>query len=74
MKPKKKYKVTVFSTDPEEGWEKVYGDIYDVFIDANSPSEVMEKLKVSKAQILFIDLVAYHGRLSKVADLYMKGE
>lgn len=74
MKPKKKYKVTVFSTDPEEGWEKVYGDIYDVFIDANSPSEVMEKLKDSKAQILFIDLAAYHGRLSKVADLYMKGE
>ncbi|BBG23889.1 hypothetical protein [Sulfuracidifex tepidarius] len=72
MKPKRRYRVMVYSNNPKEGWVKVYDKLYDVFVDANSPEEVREALE--DEQILFIDLVSYKGRLSKVADLYMRKE
>ncbi len=70
MKPKKRYRVMIYSERPKEGWTRVYDKLYDVFVDADGLEEVKEMFK--EEQVLFIDLVGYKGRLRRVADLYMK--
>ncbi len=72
----RRYRVTVYSTSSLSEAARVYGNIYDLFIDVKSFSELKEKLSKLQSQyeiiILSIDLIDVKGRIKDIVGTYLK--
>ncbi|AAK41246.1 pseudouridylate synthase [Saccharolobus solfataricus] len=72
----RKYRVTVYSTSSLSDAIRVYGNIYDLYIDAKSFSELNEKLSKLKSQyeiiVLSVDLIDVKGRIKDIIENYLK--
>lgn len=56
------YKILVYSKSENKDAKKVYGNLYQFFIEANNFDELKEKLKGIQGEIISIDLVSSEGK------------
>lgn len=67
---KRLYRVTVYSDKEIAEAIRVYGNIYDIFIEAKDIKELRDKIQTYN--VISIDLVSTYGKSKLVADTYIK--
>ncbi|MEM0374418.1 MAG: pseudouridylate synthase [Sulfolobaceae archaeon] len=71
-KPNKRvYKVLVYSEKELENAEKVYENLYDIYIEAVNSEELIEKLRALNVEVIAIDLIEADGKHKKIIETFM---
>ena len=69
---KRLYRVTIYSEQEVKDGIRIYGNLYDIFVEAKDSKELLAKLE--GLTVISIDVISTYGRGELLADTYIKSD